>query len=264
MRTVGATSAACVVTTSARRLRGLILTVRTCLAERTAARGGDVMANLRIMIVEDDRLFAAILGELLGDMGHEVCATEATEAGAVASAARLRPDLILVDGQLGEGDCVAAIARTRAVPHVFISGGALTAEALAPGAVILRKPFTDLMLEQAIARACTADTADFAAAGRLSTFRGPRCRRAAARRAPHVKLSAVMRSLRRGVRQRTGPAAQETRPTGGTLPAHVALPNRLIAVAGAGATSLSRDLPYRTPPARRRAVRPASRARRPP
>jgi len=50
------------------------------------------------------------------------------------------------------------IAASRAVPHVFISGGALTAEALAPGAVILRKPFTDLMLEQAIARALAPPT----------------------------------------------------------------------------------------------------------
>lgn len=125
------------------------------------------MASLRIMIVEDDALLAAILGELLAAMGHAVCAIAATEAGAAETAARLLPDLILVDARLGEGDGVAAmaaIAQARPVPHVFITGSALTAEGLAPGAVILRKPFTDRMLEQAIARACAQPAADAAPA----------------------------------------------------------------------------------------------------
>lgn len=114
------------------------------------------MASLRIMIVEDDALLAAILGELLTEMGHDVCATEATEAGAAAAAARMRPDLVLVDVQLGAGDghaAMAAIARERPVAHIYITGGEPAVERVAPGAVVLRKPFSDALLAQAIARA---------------------------------------------------------------------------------------------------------------
>lgn len=114
------------------------------------------MAGLRIMIVEDDALLAGILAELLAAMGHEVCATEATACGAAEAALRLRPDLMLVDVGLAEGDgpaAMAAVARDRAVAHVYMTGGALAAEALAPGAVVLRKPFSERLLAQAIARA---------------------------------------------------------------------------------------------------------------
>lgn len=111
---------------------------------------------LRIMIVEDDALLAALIGELLTQMGHEVCATEATEAGATAAAARLRPDLILVDVRLGDGDgraAMATITRGRPVAHIYVTGRPLAEEDLAPGATVLRKPFSEALLAQAIARA---------------------------------------------------------------------------------------------------------------
>jgi len=34
-------------------------------------------------------------------MGHDVCALEITEAGAVAAAAQYRPNLMIVDARLG-------------------------------------------------------------------------------------------------------------------------------------------------------------------
>lgn len=114
------------------------------------------MTGLRIMIVEDDVMLASILGELLEALGHAVCATESTQTGAAAAAARLRPDLILVDVTLAEGDgaaAMAAVERSRKAPHVYMSGRALNAGDLAPGAVILRKPFSERLLAQAIDRA---------------------------------------------------------------------------------------------------------------
>jgi CheY-like chemotaxis protein len=114
------------------------------------------MPALRIMIVEDDPVLSGLLAELLGAMGHSVCATEATEAGAAAAAAASLPDLILVDVRLSEGSGVAAmsaILRARTVAHVYVTGAALSPEGLAPGAVVLRKPFSEALLARAIDRA---------------------------------------------------------------------------------------------------------------
>jgi CheY-like chemotaxis protein len=114
------------------------------------------MAGLRILIVEDDGLVATLLEELLLAMGHEVCATETTQSGAAVAAARLRPDIVLVDIGLAEGSGPAAmvsIAHTRKVAHVFMTGGTINPDRLAPGAVVLRKPFSEPLLAQAMARA---------------------------------------------------------------------------------------------------------------
>ena len=49
------------------------------------------------MIVEDEPLIALLLADMLTAMGHEVCASERTEAGAIAAALRLPPELMVVD-----------------------------------------------------------------------------------------------------------------------------------------------------------------------
>lgn len=119
-------------------------------------RHGRAMTQRRIMIVEDDAMLAAILAELLDAMGHDVCAVEATAVGAAAAAAQMRPDLILADVLLAQGDgraAMTAIAQDGAIPHIFMTGGAFTAEELPMGAPVLIKPFTDVELEGAIARA---------------------------------------------------------------------------------------------------------------
>ena len=45
------------------------------------------MARIRVMIVEDDKTIAGLLAELIEAFGHEVCAIESSESGAVAAAA---------------------------------------------------------------------------------------------------------------------------------------------------------------------------------
>src|SRR5207248_3852404 len=60
-------------------------------------------------------------------MGHDVCATAATEAEAVSAATRYDPDLMIVDAGLGGGSGVSAveeILRAGPLAHVFISGDA--------------------------------------------------------------------------------------------------------------------------------------------
>jgi two-component system, response regulator PdtaR len=117
------------------------------------------MKALRILVVEDDAMIAMLLADIFVEMGHDVCAIEATEAGAVAAAVRCRPDLMIVDARLGDGSgftAVEEILRTRFVPHVFISGDISTVRALKPGAVAIQKPFDESVLVRAVQRAIGA------------------------------------------------------------------------------------------------------------
>lgn len=110
--------------------------------------------QLRILLVEDDALIAIVLAEILDDMGHAIAGIEATEAGAVHAAARVRPDLMIVDASLREGsgiDAVATILQSDAIPHVFMSGEEVPATC--PPAVTLQKPFMRRDLARAIDRA---------------------------------------------------------------------------------------------------------------
>ena len=115
------------------------------------------MKALRVLVVEDDAIIAMLLADALATMGHDVCAIEATEAGAVAAAVQCRPDLMIVDARLGDESGISAveeILRTGFVPHVFISGDISTVRALEPGAVAIQKPFDEFVLVRAIQRAC--------------------------------------------------------------------------------------------------------------
>ena len=112
------------------------------------------MTPLCVMVVEDDAMIGPLLAETLTGLGYEVCGIEATEAGAVAAAARHRPDLMIVDVNLAGGSGIAAverITRTGPVPHLFMSG--LVRQAAVPGGVLLTKPFREADLVRAIGRA---------------------------------------------------------------------------------------------------------------
>lgn len=114
------------------------------------------MKRLRILVVEDDFWIGMLLGEMLEEMGHDVCSIEATEAGAVTAAIRCRPDLMIVDMRLRDGSGVSAIAeilRADPVPYLFFSGDISAVQALSPGAVCIRKPFGEADIARAIERA---------------------------------------------------------------------------------------------------------------
>jgi CheY-like chemotaxis protein len=117
------------------------------------------MKALQILVVEDDSLIAMLLVETLVEMGHGVCGVEATESGAVMAAHRSRPDLIIADAQLREGNGISAleeILRNGFVPHLFISGDTKEVLARRPDAVALKKPFRESELVPAIQRALDA------------------------------------------------------------------------------------------------------------
>ena len=111
------------------------------------------------MVVEDEALIGMLFAEVLGQMGHEVCAIEDTEAGAIAAAAQYRPDLMIVDARLSNGSGISAvdqILRNGFIPHVFVSGDVSSIRAQRPGAVVLQKPFRDPDIVRAIERALNA------------------------------------------------------------------------------------------------------------
>jgi CheY-like chemotaxis protein len=100
-----------------------------------------------------------LLADVLAEMGHDVCAIEATEANAVAAAVRCKPDLMIVDARLGDGSGVSAvkeILRAGFVPHVFVSGETSSIQAQRPDAVVIQKPFREPDLARAIQRALGA------------------------------------------------------------------------------------------------------------
>ena len=89
----------------------------------------------------------------LAEMGHSVCAIEATEDGAIAAAVRLKPDLMIVDESLREGSgtaVVRSILRDGFVPHIFASGDIAGVRALMPRAIWIQKPFLEHELARAI------------------------------------------------------------------------------------------------------------------
>ncbi len=102
------------------------------------------MRPLRVLLVEDEILIAMLFTQVLEDMGHEVCETASTEEGAVAAAARCKPDLMIVDGRLREGSGISAVERILLkgyIPHVFVSGDVSGVKARRPDAVVIQKPF---------------------------------------------------------------------------------------------------------------------------
>lgn len=116
---------------------------------------------LRILVVEDEAMIGVLLAELLEEMGHGVCGIEATEEDAVAAAARWRPDLMIVDVWLADGNGISAVAkilRAGPVPHFFVSADIAMARTLKPDAEVMQKPFREHDLAQAIGRAIDAAT----------------------------------------------------------------------------------------------------------
>jgi CheY-like chemotaxis protein len=114
------------------------------------------MDRLRILVAEDDALIAILLDDVLAQMGHDVCATESTQAGTVAAAARCSPDLMIVDARLGEGSGVLAvdeILKRGFIPHLFTSGDIVTLRELEGRAVVIEKPFLEPQLARAVTMA---------------------------------------------------------------------------------------------------------------
>jgi CheY-like chemotaxis protein len=119
----------------------------------------ELMRPLRVLVIEDDALIAMLLEQILADMGHNVCATAATETEAVLAAHSHRPNLMIVDVGLGRGSGISAVDQillAGPVAHIFVSGDADKVRNKRPEAVVVRKPFRQVELAGAITEALAA------------------------------------------------------------------------------------------------------------
>jgi len=101
------------------------------------------MNALRILVVEDDVTIGLLLAETLEDLGHTVCALERNAVNAIAAAARLQPDLVIVDVGLGEEIAVAVVRDIVAgelARHVFVMGDIVQELPLGPSVVQIKRP----------------------------------------------------------------------------------------------------------------------------
>jgi signal transduction histidine kinase len=126
-----------------------------------------------ILVVEDERIVARHIGDLLQRSGYRVQATVATGEAAVAKARELRPDLVLMDVELGGSmDGIEAAGRIRAqtgIPVVYVTAFADDemldrAKRTEPAGFVV-KPFEDRELRATVEVALYRAAADRRRAG---------------------------------------------------------------------------------------------------
>jgi len=111
---------------------------------------------MHVLIIEDDLLLALDLEDCL--TGHLACTTSlaSTENQACKSADGRRPDLIVSDIRLADGDGTRAVARIRAahgeIPAIYVTANPERARAEDPEAPVIAKPFGHADLAEASAR----------------------------------------------------------------------------------------------------------------
>jgi CheY-like chemotaxis protein len=120
-----------------------------------------VAGRPRVLIVDDELIIAWHLGEIMRELGYEVCGMASDGEAAYRLASELLPDLILMDVRLRAGrdgiEVAAAIRAERAVPFVFCTAYADdpgTLRRLEPvAAAIVAKPIRPETLQTALTRA---------------------------------------------------------------------------------------------------------------
>jgi DNA-binding response OmpR family regulator len=99
---------------------------------------------LKVLIVEDDLMLADFSEEILVEHGYEVSGIARTVAEAVALAGRFKPDLVVLDLRLGNGELgtdVAAQLASLGRPGVLYVTGNMSQVALTHGDACLAKPY---------------------------------------------------------------------------------------------------------------------------
>ena len=114
----------------------------------------------RILIVDDEPGFAALLGQALARRGHDVRTCD-TAVEAVLLAATLIPELLILDWMLGQGterdNVLAVVLRVAPEVHVIVATGMraeqIVFSAASPGKwEVLEKPFSVDALFEAVDR----------------------------------------------------------------------------------------------------------------
>ena len=98
----------------------------------------------KILIVEDDFMLADFAEEVLVESGYEVSGIARTVAEAVALARGTRPDLVMIDLRLADGELgteVAAQLLALGRPGILYVTGNMSQVALTNGHACLAKPY---------------------------------------------------------------------------------------------------------------------------
>lgn len=113
----------------------------------------------RILIVDDEPGFAALIGQALGRRGHDVRACD-NAVEAVVLAPQLNPEVMVLDWMLGKGterdNVLAAVRRVSPGVHVIVATG-YRADQIPAGTgagrwEVLEKPFSVDQLAEAVDR----------------------------------------------------------------------------------------------------------------
>jgi two-component system, response regulator PdtaR len=116
---------------------------------------------MRVLIVEDEAIVALHLAILVAELGHEVCATAASAAGAIALAPLHNPHVVLMDVRLADGssgiDAARELHAQQALRCIFLSANLdePTKTALLPYEPIgfVGKPVLPVVLQRALKKA---------------------------------------------------------------------------------------------------------------
>jgi CheY-like chemotaxis protein len=118
---------------------------------------------LRLLLAEDEAMVAWVLIDMVKDLGHQVCATVATEQEAIEAVFQLKPDVVVLDYRLAQGGNGLNVARliraARDVPIIFCTayGASLREELQAlPAVHLIAKPVSLDCLRRALAWAAEA------------------------------------------------------------------------------------------------------------
>lgn len=116
---------------------------------KTSGKGlAPTSAPLRILLADDNRAVLGVINHVVRFLGHVVVGTAVTGKECIRRAADLRPDLILLDLEMPDGngiDTATAISKKSNVPIVLVTGAVdpdtLTRLSRANVAGHLSKPF---------------------------------------------------------------------------------------------------------------------------
>ena len=119
-------------------------------------------APATVLIIEDEKIIALDIASIVEEMGHSVCGVAEREHEALAMARTTKPQLILADIQLKDGDsgivAVQEILKSTDIPVIFITGFPeylLTGRTVEP-VFVITKPFKSETLKAAIAQALSS------------------------------------------------------------------------------------------------------------
>jgi CheY-like chemotaxis protein len=117
-----------------------------------------VLAGKRILVVEDEMLIAALLEDMLLELGATVLGPAASVAEGVRLAEAGTFDAAVLDVNVrGDRiDPVSAVLRQRRIPMVFATGYGEDAMAHGPSDPVLDKPYTRERLARALLRCLAA------------------------------------------------------------------------------------------------------------